>query len=54
MITPMILEDYEIVDIIDTDLEFGPKEILKCYPKNTKFIIIKIPKDEADHRGIEQ
>lgn len=48
MITPMILEDYEIADIFDTDLEFGPQEFLKCYPKNTKFIIVKIPKDEAD------
>jgi len=55
MIMPMILEDYVITDVIDTNLEIGPKAILKYYPRDTKFIVIKISKDEADllqERGV--
>lgn len=55
MVMPMILENYVITDVIDTNLEIGPKAILKFYPKDTKFLIIKISKDEADllqERGI--
>jgi hypothetical protein len=52
---PMILEDYVITDVIDTNLEIGPKAILKYYPRDTKFFVIKISKDEADllqERGV--